>query len=127
MVCPDYGVFDHVGRAVALDKLGKRLKQRLEYPGLHLTAISSKHAVPLPVLVRKMPPLRACPSHPEHAFEVPPIVVRGSAATPALRRQQQPDQRPLLVRNSDPLAQSRPQKTAVNQPQGLASSFVHEA
>lgn len=127
MMCPDHGAVDHVGRAVALDQLSKRLEQRLENPGLHPTAITSKYAVPLPVLVRKMPPLRARPSHPEHALEVPPIIVRGPAAPPALSGQQRPDQRPLFLRHSDPLAQGCPQKTALNQPPSSASSFVHEA
>lgn len=42
-------------------------------------------------------------------------------------RQQRPDQRPLFIRYSDPLAQRRLQKTALNQPPSLRSSFAHDA
>ncbi|GAA3804526.1 hypothetical protein GCM10022600_28390 [Qipengyuania pelagi] len=48
-------------------------------------------------------------------------------ATAALSRQQRPDQRPLLIRYTDPLAQRCLQKAALNQALSLRSSFVHEA
>ncbi len=41
-------------------------------------------------------------------------------------RQQRPDQRPFLIRYTNPLAQGRPQKAALNRNVNLMSSLVHD-
>ena len=115
MMCPDHGAVDHVGAGIALDHLGQRLQQGVEHASLNPAPIAPENAVPLAIFVRKQPPLRASPRHPHHAFEIWPVVAGRTAATSALGRQQWPDQRPLAITDSNPFAQRRLQKTALNQ------------
>ncbi|MEQ1956815.1 adenylate/guanylate cyclase domain-containing protein [Mesorhizobium sp. CN2-181] len=62
-----------------------------------------------------MSPLRTRAPHPNHAFEVEPVVLCRPTPASALRRQQRPDQRPFLVRQSNAFAQGSLQKEALNQ------------
>jgi hypothetical protein len=73
------------------------------------------------------PPLRARAGHPHHALEEPPVVMCRTTAPTALGRQQRPDQFPFLVQQTNPLAQRRLQKAALNQPGTKPSTFVHVA
>src|SRR3546814_4470517 len=73
-----------------------------------------------------VPPLRPRPRHPDHALEVAPVVASRTASPSALSRKQRPDQCPLVIRYSNPLAQRRPQKTALNQPKSRSSTFVQD-
>ena len=127
MMRPDYRAVDHVGARIALYHLGQRLQQSIEHAGLDPAPIAPEHAVPLAIFVRQQPPLRTRARHPHHALEIAPVVASGSTATTMLGWQQGADQRPFLVRYPDPFAQSRLQKTALNQLTSLRSSFVHEA
>lgn len=127
MMRPDYRAVDHVSAGIALHHLGQRLQQGVEHPGLDPAPVAPEHAVPLAIFVGKMPPLRARPRHPHHALEIGPIVSGRPTSATIFRRQQRTDQRPLLIRYPDPLAQRRLQKAALNQPPSLKSSFVHDA
>ena len=113
MVRPDYRAVDHVGGNIALDHGGERLQHGFEHTRPNPAAIPPEHAVPLAVPVWQMPPLRARPRHPHHAFKIWPVFARGAAASPPLRGQQWTDQRPLIIGNPDPLAQRRLQKDSL--------------
>lgn len=104
---PDDDAVDHVGRALSTRHLGQSLEQGIEYADLNPAPIAAEDAIPLAIFVRQVSPLRAGPRHPHYAFEEQAVVTGRTAASPSLRRQQQPDQRPLLVGKSDPLAQHR--------------------
>ena len=127
MMCPDHGAIDHVGGCVAPRQFRQRLQHGIEHAGRNPSSIAPENAVPLAILVRQMPPLRTGPGNPHHALEIAAIILCRAAATAALSRQQRPDQRPLLIRYTDPLAQRCLQKVALNQALSLRSSFVHEA
>ncbi len=75
MVRPDDGAVDHVGTSIPFHQFGQCLKHCLENTGLDPASISTKDAVPLAVFIRQMPPLRSCARHPQHAFEITPIVL----------------------------------------------------
>lgn len=126
MMCPDHGAVDHVGGGVAPRQFGQCLEHGIEHPGRDPSSIAPEYAVPLAIFVRKMPPLRAGARDPHHAFKIWAIILRRTASTTTLRRQQPPDHFPFLVCNADPLAQSCLQKTALNQRSSHQSSFVHE-
>jgi len=79
-----------------------------------------------PVFVGKMPSLRACSRQPHHALKITAVILRRAAASPALGRQQRPDHSPLVVRQTNPLAQGFLQKEALNQSPSVTSTFVHE-
>lgn len=127
MMRPDYRAVDHVGAGVALHHLGQRLQQGVEHSRLDPAPVTPEHAVPLAIFVRQMAPLRTRPRHPHHAFEIAPVVTSGTTSATMLGGQQRTDQRPLVIRYPDPLAQHRLQKTALNQPACPKSSFVHDA
>ena len=126
MMCPDHRAVDHVGGGIAPCQLAQSLEHGIEHAGRDPSSIAPEHAVPLPILVRQVPPLRARPRNPHHAFKIGTIILGRSAATTMLSRQQRPDHFPFLVCDADPLAQGRPQKTALNQRPSPQSSFVHE-
>ena len=126
MMCPDHSAIDHVGGGIAPCQLGQRLEHGIEHAGRDPSSIATEHAVPLAILVGQMPPLRAGPRDPHHAFEIGAIILRRAASTTMLRRQQRPDHFPLFVRNANPLAQGCLQKSALNQGPSPQSSFVHE-
>ena len=126
MMCPDYRAIDHVGGGIASRQFGQRLEHRIEHAGRDPSAVASEDAVPLAILVRQVPPLRARPRDPHHAFEIGAVILRRAASTTMLRRQKRPDHFPFLVCNSDPLAQRCLQKTALNQGPSPQSSFVHK-
>src|SRR5690606_640805 len=107
--------------------LGQGVKQGVEHPSLNPAPIAAEDAVPLAIFVRQLPPLRTRPRHPHHTLEKRAIVTSRPAAAPPLRWQQRPDQIPLLIRKTNPLAQRCPQKAALNQSRDTQSSFVHEA
>src|SRR3546814_13304698 len=98
-----------------------------ERAGRDPSSIPPEDAVPLAILVRQMPPLRTGPGNPHHALEIAAIILCRAAATAALSRQQRPDQRPLLIRYTDPLAQRCLHKLALNQALRLSSRSVHTA
>jgi len=127
MMCPDHRAVDHVGGWVAPRQFGQRLEHGIEHAGRDPSSIAPEHAVPLAILIRQVPPLRARPRDPHHAFEIGAVILRRAASTTTLRRQQRPDHFPLFVRNANPLAQGCLQKTALNQGPSPQSSFVHEA
>ena len=126
MMCPDHGAIDHVGGCVAPRQFGQRLEHGIEHTGRDPSSIAPEHAVPLAILVGQVPPLRAGPRNPHHAFKIRTVILRRAASTTMLRWQQRPDHFPFLVCNSDPLAQARLQKPASNQRPSPQSSFVHE-
>jgi len=125
-MCPDHGAIDHVGGGIAACQFGQRLEHGIEHAGRDPSSIAPEHAVPLAILIRQMPPLRAGSRDPHHAFKIGTVILRWSASTTMLRRQQRPDHLPFLVCNADPLAQVRLQKTALNQGPSPQSTFVHE-
>lgn len=112
---PDDGGVDHVGAGISLDHLGQRFEHGIEHARFDPSSVAAEHAVPLAIVVGQVPPLRPRPRHPHHALEIEPVVVGRSTSAPALRRQQWPDQRPFLVRQSNALAQGFLQKEALNQ------------
>ena len=126
MMCPDHCAIDHVGGGIASRQLGQRLEHGIEHAGRDPSSIAPEHAVPLAILVGQVPPLRAGPRDPHHAFKIRTVILRRAASTATLRRQQWPDHFPLFVRNADPFAQGRLQKSALNQGPSPQSSFVHE-
>jgi hypothetical protein len=126
MMCPDNGAVDHVGASIPLDHLGQRFEHRLEHAGLDPSPIAPENAVPLAVFVRQMPPLRSRARHPHHAFKIPSIVLSGAASAPSFSRQKRTDQRPFLIRQTNPFAQGCLQMEALNQNQISQSTFVHE-
>lgn len=91
-----------------------------------IAALVAEDAVPLAILIRQMTPLRARARHPHHAFEIAPIVLCRPTATPSFSRQKWADQRPLLVRHTNPFAQGCLQIAALNQNRIPQSTFVHE-
>lgn len=127
MMCPDHGAVDHVGGCVAPRQFGQRLKHGIEHAGRDPSSIAPEDAVPFAILVRQMPPLRAGPRDPHHTFEIAAVILCRPAASTTFRRQQRPDHIPFFVRNTNPLAQDRLQKPALNQYGSRQSSFVHEA
>jgi len=126
MMCPDHGAVDHVGGDVALHHFSQRFQHRVEHASCNPAPIAAEHAVPLAVFVWQMSPLRACPRNPHHAFEIEAVILRRPATSTMFRRQKCTDDRPLVVRQSNPLAQRGLQKTALNQGMGPLSTFVHE-
>ena len=126
MMCPDHRAVDHVGGRVAPRQFGQRFEHGIEHTGRDPSSIAPEHAVPLAILVRQMPPLRAGPRDPHHAFKIAAIILRRAASATMLRRQKRSDHFPFLVCNANPLAQGCLQKTALNQAQSLLSTFVHE-
>ena len=126
MMCPDHGAIDHVGGSVAPRQFGQRLEHGIEHAGCDPSSIAPEHAVPLAILIRQVPPLRAGPRDPDHAFEIAAVILCRAASTTMLRRQKRPDHFPFLVRNANPLAQDCLQKPALNQRPSPQSSFVHE-
>ena len=127
MMRPDHRAVDHVRARIVLDRFGERLQHGVEHAGLDSPAIPSEYAVPLAMLIRQLPPLRPRPRRPYHTFKIGPVVTRRPATTTSLRRQQRPDQPPLLVRHTDPIAQYRLKKAALNQPLSLSSNLVQYA
>ena len=125
-MCPDHGAIDHVGGDVSLDHFRQRFQHRVEHAGRYPAPVAPEHAVPFAIFVRQVAPLRSSAGNPHHALEIQPVVLRGAATPPPFRRQQFPDDRPLVVPQSNPLAQGRLQKTALNQPTSILSTFVHE-
>ena len=121
------GAVDHVGRSFSPGDLGQALQHGVEHPALDPAAIAAKDAVPFTVFVGKLTPLRPGSRDPQHPLEIGPVVTRRATASPALGRQQRPDQRPILVRNTDPLTQCRLQKAALNQLRVTSLTFVHVA
>jgi hypothetical protein len=115
MMCPDNGAIDHVGASIPLDQFGQRFEHSLEHTGLDPSPISAKDAVPFAVFVGQMPPLRSGARHPHHALEIPSIVLSRTASAPSFSRQKRTDQRPFLVRQSNPFAQGCLQMEALNQ------------
>ena len=105
MMCPDHGAIDHVGGAIATRHFRQRFEHRIEHAGLDPSSVAPKHAVPLAIFVRQVPPLRTRPRHPHHTFEIRPVILCRTASPTSLRRQQGANQRPLRVRYSNPLAQ----------------------
>lgn len=124
---PDNRAVDHIGAGVSFDQLRQALQHGIEDANLHPAPVTAEDAVPFAIIVREMPPLRARPRQPHHAFEVATVVLCRAAAAPALGRQQRPDHRPLLVRKTNPLAQGFLQKEALNQSLSPTSTFVHDA
>lgn len=106
MMCPDHGTIDHIGSAIPTRHFRQGFEHRIENPGFHPSSVAPEHAVPLAIFIRKMPPLRTCPSHPHHAFKIEPIVPGRTASAASLRWQQRPDQRPFFVRYTNPLTQN---------------------
>src|SRR3546814_18114294 len=121
---PDDRAVDHVGARVPFDHLGERLQHGVEHSGRHPATIPPEHAVPLAVLVGQVPPQRPRPRHPDHALEIAPVVASRTASSTALSRKQRPDQCPLVLRYSNPLAQRRHHKTALNKTKSLDRTSV---
>lgn len=126
MMCPDHGAIDHVGGGIAPRQLGQRFEHGIEHTGRDPSSIAPEHAVPLTIFVGQVPPLRAGPRDPHHAFKIGAVILRRATSATPLRRQQRPDHFPFLVCNADPLAQRCLQKPALNQAPSPQSSFVHE-
>ena len=126
MMCPDNGAVDHVGASIPFDEFGQSFEHRLEHAGSDPSSVTAEDAVPLAVFVRQMPPLRSRARHPHHAFKIPSIVLSGAASAPSFSRQKRTDQRPFLVRQTNPLAQGSLQMEALNQNSIPQSTFVHE-
>jgi hypothetical protein len=105
MMCPDHGAIDHVGGAIATRHFRQRFEHCIEHAGLDPSSVASKHAVPLAIFVRQVPPLRTRPRHPHHTFEIQPVVLGRTASPTSLRRQKRANQRPLRVRHANPLTQ----------------------
>lgn len=127
MMRPDYRAVDHVGAGVALDRLGERLQHGVEHARYDPAPIAPEHAVPLAIFIGQVTPLRARPRHPHHTLEIGAVITGRTATPTALRRKQWADQCPLVIRNPNPLAQCRLQKTALNQLRSRSSTFVHDA
>lgn len=125
-MCPDNGAVDHVGASIPLNHLCQRFEHGLEHTGLDPASISAEDAVPLAVFVGQMSPLCAGARHPHHAFEISSIVLRRAATAPAFSRKKRTDQRPFLLRQTNPFAQACLQIEALNQKQIPQSTFVHE-
>ena len=106
MVRPDDGAVDHVGGAIPTGHLGQGLQHRIEHAGLDPAPVASEHAVPLPIFIRQMPPLRTRPGDPHHPFKIGPIITRRTATTSPFRRKKRSDQRPFFIRHTNPLAQA---------------------
>ncbi len=126
MMCPDYDTVDHVGASVPLDHFCQRFEHRFEYAGLDPASVTAEDAIPFAVFVRQMPPLRSRARHPHHAFEIAAIVLSRAAAATPFSRKKRTNQRPFLVRQTNPLAQSYLQRQALNQNRIPLSTFVHE-
>ena len=105
MVCPDDCAVDHVGGAIPTGHLGQGLQHRIEHPGLHPAPVAPEDAVPLPIFIGQVTPLRSGPRDPHHPFKIGSIIARRSAAASSLRWQKRSDQCPFLIRNTDPFAQ----------------------
>lgn len=105
MMCPDDGAIDHVGSHVSLHHFRQRFEHRIEHAGFDPSSVAAKDAVPLAIFVGQVPPLRARPRHPHHAFVVKPVILRRSAPPASFRGQQWPDQCPLIVRYANSFAQ----------------------
>jgi hypothetical protein len=114
-VCPDDGAVDHVSGGISLHHFGQRFEYCIEDAERYPSPISSKNAVPLAVLVGKVPPLRTGPSNPHHAFEIQAVILSRAATATALRRQQRADDHPFPIRKTYPFAQRCLQKSALNQ------------
>lgn len=123
---PDNGAIDHVGASIPLDQFGQRFEHRLEHAGLDPSSVTAEDAVPFAVFVRHMSPLRARARHPHHALEIPSIVMSRAASAPPFSRKKRTDQRPFLVRQTNPFAQGCLQMEALNQNRISQSAFVHE-
>lgn len=125
-MCPDRRAIDHVSGGVVSRQFGQRLEHGIEHGGRNPSSITPEDAVPLAILIWQVTPLRSGPRDPHHTFEIGAIILCRLASAIMLRRQQQPDHFPFFVRNTDPLAQGRLQKPALNQRPSPQSSFVHE-
>lgn len=126
MMCPDNRAVDHVGASISIDHLCQRFEHCLEHAGLDPASISAEDAVPLAVFIRQVSPLRAGARHPHHAFEIPSVVLSRAASAPSFSRKKRTDQRPFLVRQTNPFAQGCLQIEALNQNPIPQSTFVHE-
>lgn len=126
MVRPDDRAVDHVCGAIPTRHLGQGLQHRVEHPGQGPAPVAPEDAVPLPIFIGQMPPLRTRPGDPHHPFKIGPIITSRAATASSLRWQKRADQRPFFIRNTNPLAQVCLPKTALNQSGITQSSFVHE-
>lgn len=116
MMCPDNGAIDHVGASIPLDQFNQSFKHCFEHTGLDPASISAEDAIPLAVFIRQVSPLRTrTRHHPHHAFEIAPIVLSRAASASLLGGKKRADQRPFLVRQTDPFAQGYLQMKALNQ------------
>ena len=106
MMCPDDGAVDHVGGRVALGHFCQRFEHRIEHASLNPSSVAAKDAVPFAIFVGEVSPLCPSPRHSHHAFVVETVILRQSTTASALRRQQWPDQCPLVVQYANTLAQS---------------------
>src|SRR5690606_25874102 len=85
MVRPDDCAVDHVGGAIPTGHCGQGLQHRVEHTGLNPAPVATKDAVPLPIFIRQVAPLRARPRDPHHPFKIGAVVTRRAATTSPLR------------------------------------------
>jgi hypothetical protein len=126
MMCPDNSAVDHVSASIPIDHLRQRFEHRLEYTSLDPSSVTPEDAVPLAIVIRQVSPLRSRARHPHHTFKITPVVLRRAASAPSFSRQKRADQRPFLVRQTNPFAQGCLQMEALNQNPIPQSTFVHE-
>lgn len=122
---PDDGAVDHVGSSVSGHQFGKGFQHGVEHAGLDPAPIPAKNAVPLAVCVRKISPLRSRPRDPQHALEIPPVILARPPPPTTFRRKQRPNDRPFLVAQSNPFVQDSIslQDESLNQNPSPASIF----
>ena len=126
MMRPDNRAVDHVGASIPLDQFSQSFEHCFEYAGLDPASISAEDAVPLPVFIRQVSPLRSRARHPHHTLDIAPIVLGRAASASLLSGKKRTDHRPFIVRQTNPFAQGCLQMGALNQNPIPQSTFVHE-
>ncbi len=92
------GAVDHVMPVVGQTKINQCLQQRIPDALLGQASEPDIDRVPLAVALLHVAPGAADPQHVEHAVEEASVIARRSRLASPLRRQPQPDQFPLRIR-----------------------------
>lgn len=123
---PDHRAVYHACCGIPFDRFSQGFKHRIEYARRHPASVASEYAVPLPIVIRQVTPLRSDSGNPNNTFEIQTIVLRRTAPTTRLTRKERPDDGSFFVRKPNMLAQRCLQKAALNQSGMVLSIFVHE-
>src|SRR5687768_10171821 len=94
----DDGAVQHLHALLGRATAGEGGEDRLEHARVAPAREAAPDRAPVPVPLRDRPPAGALARPPQDAVQDRPVLVSGPARSPALSRQQRPDQLPFRIR-----------------------------